>query len=205
MLFIPSPKYLRELRKAAGLSQAELARRAGVSQSLIARIESGDVNPRVSTLQRILKALEEYVEEELKAEDIMTSPVITVKTSDPISKVADIMWENAISQVPVLDERGNVVGMIHEKSIVKAFLKHREKAVNFQARDFMTVPPPMIPPDTPLNAVFALISDACPAVLVMKNDKVCGIITRSDVLKYMVTRIKSGEHRRREPYTRSEA
>ncbi|RLE70234.1 MAG: transcriptional regulator, partial [Thermoprotei archaeon] len=99
MLFIPSPKYLRELRKAAGLSQAELARRAGVSQSLIARIESGDVNPRVSTLQRILKALEEYVEEELKAEDIMTSPVITVKTSDPISKVADIMWENAISQV----------------------------------------------------------------------------------------------------------
>ncbi|RLE74581.1 MAG: hypothetical protein DRJ44_07250, partial [Thermoprotei archaeon] len=64
-----TPKELRELRKRAGLTQKELARRAGVSQSLIARIESGSVDPRLSTLRRILQALEDYVSEQLTAKD----------------------------------------------------------------------------------------------------------------------------------------
>ncbi|MFZ8855537.1 MAG: helix-turn-helix domain-containing protein, partial [Thermofilaceae archaeon] len=54
---IPTPEELRMLRLKAGLTQAEVARRAGVSQSLIARIESGNVNPRVSTLMRIYQAI----------------------------------------------------------------------------------------------------------------------------------------------------
>jgi transcriptional regulator with XRE-family HTH domain len=41
-------------REEAGLSQRELAERAGVSQSEIARIESGNREPSIPTLQRIL-------------------------------------------------------------------------------------------------------------------------------------------------------
>lgn len=40
-----------------GLSQRELAAKAHTSQSAIARIESGDVNPTVATLSRLLSAL----------------------------------------------------------------------------------------------------------------------------------------------------
>lgn len=41
-------------REEAGLSQRELAERAGVAQSEIARIESGNREPSIPTLQRIL-------------------------------------------------------------------------------------------------------------------------------------------------------
>lgn len=47
---------LEELRKAESLSQAELARRMGVSQPAIARLESQE-DVQVSTLQRLVQAL----------------------------------------------------------------------------------------------------------------------------------------------------
>jgi len=44
-------------RKAAGLSQQELARRAGIRQETLSRIESGKHIPTRSTLRKIDKAL----------------------------------------------------------------------------------------------------------------------------------------------------
>jgi len=41
-----------------GLSQAELGRRCGVSQPAIARLESGEHEPRLATLRRVAHALD---------------------------------------------------------------------------------------------------------------------------------------------------
>jgi transcriptional regulator with XRE-family HTH domain len=45
-----------EARLGAGLSQRELARRSGVPQAAISRIERGIVSPRTETLDRLLRA-----------------------------------------------------------------------------------------------------------------------------------------------------
>jgi len=47
---------LSEARRASGLSQRELAHRARTSQSVIARIESGEASPSWHTLERLLRA-----------------------------------------------------------------------------------------------------------------------------------------------------
>jgi transcriptional regulator with XRE-family HTH domain len=47
---------LREARSRAGLTQRELARRAGTSQSVVARIEQGRTDPGTATLARLLAA-----------------------------------------------------------------------------------------------------------------------------------------------------
>jgi uncharacterized protein len=47
---------LRCARKAAGITQAELARRAGVTQSVISAYEAGRREPAVSTLSRLVDA-----------------------------------------------------------------------------------------------------------------------------------------------------
>lgn len=47
---------VRQARQARGWTQRKLAIRAGVPQSTIGRIEAGLVDPRVSTLERILRA-----------------------------------------------------------------------------------------------------------------------------------------------------
>ena len=47
---------IREARAAAGLTQTELARRAGMSQPVIARLERPGANPRAATLAKVLEA-----------------------------------------------------------------------------------------------------------------------------------------------------
>jgi transcriptional regulator with XRE-family HTH domain len=47
---------LREARLRAGLSQAELARRAGKATSVIGRWERGEVKPSLETLQDVIRA-----------------------------------------------------------------------------------------------------------------------------------------------------
>ena len=51
---LPTPEDLRQRRTELDLTQSSLADKAGVSQPLIARIEGGDVDPRLSTLRRIV-------------------------------------------------------------------------------------------------------------------------------------------------------
>ncbi|MDN3522124.1 cupin domain-containing protein [Halomonas ramblicola] len=48
---------LRQLRLARGLSQRELAKRAGVTNSTISLVEQNSVSPSVSSLKKILDAL----------------------------------------------------------------------------------------------------------------------------------------------------
>lgn len=50
-------KTLRDLRLAAGMSQAKLAERAGATQSYIARVEAGTVDPGTDMLARLAQAL----------------------------------------------------------------------------------------------------------------------------------------------------
>jgi transcriptional regulator with XRE-family HTH domain len=47
---------LRDARRSAGLSQQQLARRLGVSQAAVAKLEREGSNPTVRTLDRALRA-----------------------------------------------------------------------------------------------------------------------------------------------------
>jgi ribosome-binding protein aMBF1 (putative translation factor) len=48
---------VRRAREAAGLSQSELGRRMGTNQAAIARLEAGGVDPKLSTIGRVNRAL----------------------------------------------------------------------------------------------------------------------------------------------------
>jgi len=53
---------VRRARRRAGLSQRELAVRAGLPQSTVARIESGFVDPRTTTVVKLLEVCGEELE-----------------------------------------------------------------------------------------------------------------------------------------------
>lgn len=55
-------RMLRYARRSAGLSQAALAAAAKVPQSTIARIELGQLTPRLDTIDRLLRATGNSVE-----------------------------------------------------------------------------------------------------------------------------------------------
>jgi len=59
-------KSIIEQRKNKGISQAELARKAGTRQSAIARLESGTYNPSLRFLKKVARALDARIEIKLK-------------------------------------------------------------------------------------------------------------------------------------------
>jgi len=54
-------KKILKLRIDKGLSQEELAKRAGTKQAVISRIENGESEPRIETVKKIAKVLDKEV------------------------------------------------------------------------------------------------------------------------------------------------
>ena len=53
-----------------------------------------------------------------KAADIMTTTVITVTTGTSVQELAKILSDNNISGVPVVDETGNLLGIVTESDLI---------------------------------------------------------------------------------------
>lgn len=173
---------IRRLRKILRLTQKELAKRAGVSQSLIARIENKSVDPRLSTVKRIVDALAQDKEKKTAA-DVMHSPVITVDVRDSVRAAVDLMKRHNISQMPVLNEK-RIIGSIRESTILDSIMKKGspEKVFLSTVYDAMESRFAMVSSSTPMSDVVYHLSQGEPAVLVVDNDKLVGIITKIDAI-----------------------
>jgi predicted transcriptional regulator len=185
MFDIPSPEDLRRYRLELKLTQTELARLAGVSQSLIARIEAGDIDPRLSTFKKILDALRAEEEKEIKAKDIMKSPVISISPKDTVGDAYKLMEKYSISQLPVL-ENGVQVGSISESKLVKEMNIERDLSTvsKKKVEELMNEGFPIVNGNTNLKVISKLI-EINPAVLITEKGKIVGIITKADILKLM--------------------
>jgi len=167
---------LRKMRLEAGLTQSQLAKLVGVSQAHIAKIEGEKVDPRLSTVNKILEVLTS--KKRKTCEEIMTRDVIVTSPKEKIKKVSEIMIKHAISQLPVI-ENGRVVGMVTEEGIVKNLSSNiSEKTVE----NIMEPPLPSVSENTDLITVRSILRTH-PGVLVTRKGKLVGIITRSDLLK----------------------
>ena len=167
---------LKKLRLEAGLTQRQLAKLVGISQAHIAKIENEKVDPRLSTVNKILEVLTSG--EKRKCREIMTENVIFASPNDRVLEVSKIMMKNAISQLPVI-ENGIVIGTVTEESIIRNL---SSTVAERKVEEIMEPPLPMIPENTSINVAKSLLEES-PAVLVVKKGKVKGIITRSDLLK----------------------
>ncbi|MEX2702115.1 MAG: CBS domain-containing protein [Candidatus Baldrarchaeia archaeon] len=192
MVSLPTPEDIKKLRKKAGLTQTELAKLAGVSQSLIARIEKGTVDPRLSTLRRIIEAIklvEMRAKKAKSAKDVMYSPVITIKSSNKVKKAIELMEKYAISQLPVVNDKGVPVGSITESTVLKKLLSGEpEKILKLKVEEIMEESFPTITPSTNIKDIQQLILKKYPAVLVMEKGKIVGIITKIDLITKTVVK-----------------
>jgi len=173
---------IRRLRLAAGLSQRELARLAGVSQSLIAKIEGGKVNPRVETLERIMRALQDALSRSEKVEMYMSSPVITVRDTEPVRKAIEIMDKYGFSQLPVVDSEGRVIGTVLESSVLRALRSRGMRVLEEPVSTIMEAPLPQVDSSESLSRVIQLLENS-PAVLVVREGRLVGIVTKIDILR----------------------
>jgi acetoin utilization protein AcuB len=63
-----------------------------------------------------------YLLSELQVKDIMTRDPVTVSPENTVEHAAQLMLENTISGLPVVDDRGNVVGILTQSDVFRAFM-----------------------------------------------------------------------------------
>ena len=121
MMEVPTGNHIRRWRKSLEITQTKLSVMSGVAQSIIAKIENEVVDPRASTLRKIVEALARFENPDLlhTVQDIMTTDVAALKFEDTIQVAIDRMVKDGISQLPVLSVDGSIIGIISEDSLLQ--------------------------------------------------------------------------------------
>ena len=172
-------KEIRSIRRKLGMTQKELSDMSGVSQSLIAKVESGRMDPSYSNAQKLIKALEEATKSnEKSAKDLMHTKIISVNPKDKISKAIKCMRKNGISQLPVVEDK-KPAGYLTEVNILNDLMNG--KSSDSMVKEFMIDTPPIVDKYTQSKVISELLK-FYQMVLVAEKGKLVGVITRSDIL-----------------------
>jgi cystathionine beta-synthase len=109
--------------------------------------------------------------------------LITAERGERLQAVADRMKEHGISQMPVLDERGQAMGMIHELDLLNALLAGRAKPHD-AVDGFVTPLQGVVELDTPLPRLRDIFAEDNVAV-VREGQRLTAIITKIDLIEYL--------------------
>ncbi len=172
-------KDVKPARVRLGLTQVQLAKAANLSQSVIAKLESGRIDPSYSTAQRIFAALETHRKKSVvKAKDIMHKSVISVTPNTTVEEAIKIMRKHAISQIPVCNPMP--VGIITEATIIKHL-----NNIHCKVSAIMEPAPPTLASDADLAVISNLLMHY-PLICITEKGECVGVITKADVLKAIV-------------------
>jgi predicted transcriptional regulator len=168
-------------RQRLGIKQNELAKLANISQSLIAKIESGKLNPSYEIMKRLFTLLDSFEHKnEKKCSQIMVA-VISIEKTESVKRAIDIMKKHSISQLPVFFKK-QVVGSISEASVYAKILDGtpKDSLLNLSVEEIMSEPFPIINADYPISAAMPLLKSS-EAILIREKNNIVGIITKSNL------------------------
>ena len=181
---LPELDTIAHRRRAMGLTQTQLAERASVSQSYIAKLEAKKIEPSYSKVRAILEVLDSLERgKETRAVEIMSTEIVIIQKDDLIQRAVDSMWETGFSQLPVMDG-DRPVGSITERTIIDRMRNGGDDSPMGEQpiSTIMDDPFPQVGEETPVSIIAGLLR-IYPAILVQRREKVTGIITKADLLK----------------------
>ena len=170
-------KDIRQLRNRLGITQSQLAIHAGVSQSLIAKVEAGTIEPTYSNGRKILDALLSLSHtEEKQADEIMQKKIIMLTPEEDIHKAVMSMKKWGISQLPVVD-KGQMVGYVSDSTLLDHILENKNQTIG----EIMQDPPPVVSRTASITVISSILR-FYPFVMVSRKGRLIGIITKSDII-----------------------
>ena len=145
----------------------------------------------------------------MKVKDIMTEDVIRVKPDTPVSTAARLFREKALSGLPVVDDEGNLVGIVTEVDLIarharphfpayiqfldsiiylessKRFKESMRRILATAVSDLMTTPAQSVDPEMEVQdlAAFMVEHRVNPVPVVTEDGDLVGIVSHTDVLE----------------------
>lgn len=149
---------------------------------------------------------------EILARDIMVKKVITINKDASVNELSELLIKNKISGVPVVDERGNLVGIATEGDLIvkdadfhfpryfklldgiiyleslNRFKRNLKKYLGTKVEDIMTGKVKTVSVDTPVSEVANIIirNNINRVPVLDSSGNLAGIITRADIVKSMI-------------------
>jgi CBS domain-containing membrane protein len=126
--------------------------------------------------------------------DLMTSEVITLRADDNVSSFRDVLYDHGFRHVPIVDEEGNLVGLVTERDLLRNVLTDqadvpisvREEVMystqigDIMVQDVQTVEPE----DTLPHAAQIMLENKFGCVPVTDGELLVGILTESDFIRF---------------------
>jgi len=153
--------------------------------------------------------LKSAVGAEMLVRDVMTTKVITVQKYEDIGRVATILSSKNISGLPVVDKDNKVIGIVTQADVLSMFGIRRENALKDLVRhligeqlperrlgdivgDIMTSPAETISPLSTVAQATQIMDEKRIRRLpvVAKDKELLGIVTRADILKAVIKKLK---------------
>jgi cystathionine beta-synthase len=122
----------------------------------------------------------------LRGKEDGTPRVVSVAPSASVRQALGLMSLHDVSQLPVMDGE-SCVGSVSESALSAKALENG-KLLDAPVSEAMEPPFPVIDGTQTVESVVKLLSKSNPALLVRANGALSGIVTRSDVLAYMMAR-----------------
>ena len=180
---LPAIDIIPDRRRKLGLTQNQLADMAGVSQSYIAKLEAGKIEPSYLKVKAIFEALDQVERrKEVSAGEMMTKKVVSVEADAYILEAVEAMRKHGFSQLPVTMD-GKPVGGVSERTLLDQVLypDDDEPPGRRRVMEVMEESFPQVSDDAPLSLLSSLLK-YYPAVLVQRQGEIVGIITKADLL-----------------------
>lgn len=146
----------------------------------------------------------------MKAKDIMSKDVITVKEGTGVKEIISLLLKHRISAVPVVDEKNNIIGVVSEGDLLykkrlptsinwvqdygqyyytrpEQLLEEHRKTEGTTAKEMMTPIPIYVDEETPVSEIAKLmLKRGIKRVFVVRENKVIGVVSRGDILKEII-------------------
>ncbi len=120
---------------------------------------------------------------EVKVEDVMSSPVVTIKETDSVLTAAKLMKKHKIGCVVVVDKTGKPHGLITERDVVRRVTALDLLPSKVQAGKAMTKPAVTIAPSVNVTEAAKKMREVkIRRLIVVEDNKLKGIVTSNDIV-----------------------
>ena len=121
----------------------------------------------------------------------MKTNVITAKKDTLVYDAIELLLNNNITGLPIVDDDDNLVGIITEKDVLKllyANIKEDAKVEQFMTKDVVTFDES----DNLTDVAECFIRNNFRRVPILKNGKIAGILSKKDIIAYILKIKKVG-------------
>lgn len=133
--------------------------------------------------------------DDMLVRDLMTSEVFALTPGDSIVAVRDLMHDHGVRHIPVVDDQGDLVGLVSHRDLLRNSLIERTDVPDFvetdmlsrlKVEDVMTGSVERIGPDTELReAAEIMFENKFGCLPVTEGQRLIGILTEADFVRLM--------------------